>query len=526
MSGGLGNDVYVVDDIGDVVTELAGGGVDRVNASISYVLGDEVENLTLTGTASITGTGNALNNTLTGNTANNVLNGGAGDDSLNGGAGADTLIGGTGNDVYTIDDAGDAVVELTGEGADRVNASISYVLGNNVENLTLTGTMAIDGTGNALNNAITGNAANNILNGGEGDDNLNGGLGDDTLVGGVGNDRYTVDGVGDVIVELAGEGTDSVYSSLSYLLGDNIENLVLTGTGAIDGVGNALANHLAGNAGDNVLDGGDGNDVLSGGAGTDRLLGGLGNDNLNGGAGDDVMQGGLGNDVYTVDSLGDVVTELANEGTDAVNASVSQQLGDNVENLTLTGLAAIDGVGNALGNRITGNTGDNLLDGGAGINTLRGEAGNDTLRASSTGTDYTTFDGGIGDDTIFGTQGGDTYLFDAGDGRDTITDTFGADRLRFGAGITQDDVQFSRTDDDLVMSIGTGADSITIEDWYASGDNRIETTYFADGSRLTAAQIELLVTAMAAFAPQDAAMSVFSDSGQRSPGELMLASPL
>jgi Ca2+-binding RTX toxin-like protein len=526
MSGGLGNDVYVVEDIGDVVTELAGGGVDRVNASISYVLGDEVENLTLTGTASINGTGNALNNTLTGNAANNVLNGGAGDDSLNGGAGADTLVGGSGNDLYTVDDAGDTVVELAGEGTDRVNASISCVLGDNVENLTLIGTMAIDGTGNALNNVITGNAANNVLNGGEGDDNLNGGLGDDTLVGGVGNDRYTVDSVDDVVVELAGEGTDSVYSSLRYLLGDNIENLVLTGTGTIDGVGNALANHLTGNAGDNVLVGGDGNDVLSGGAGTDRLLGGLGNDNLNGGAGDDVMEGGQGNDVYTVDSAGDVVTELANEGTDTVNSSVSQQLGGNVENLTLTGSAAIDGLGNELGNRITGNAGDNLLEGGAGINTLRGEAGNDTLRASSTGTDYTTFDGGVGDDTIFGTQGGDTYLFDAGDGRDTITDTFGADRLRFGAGITQDDVQFSRIDDDMVMSIGMGTDSITIEDWYASSNNRIEITYFADGSRLTAAQIELLVTAMAAFAPQDASMSVFSDSGQRSPGELMLASPL
>jgi Ca2+-binding RTX toxin-like protein len=526
MSGGLGNDVYVVDDNGDVVIELAGGGVDRVNASISYVLGDEVENLTLTGTASINGTGNALNNTLTGNAANNVLNGGAGDDSLNGGAGADTLVGGTGNDVYTVDDAGDAVVELAGEGLDRINASISYVLGDNVENLTLTGTMALDGTGNAQNTVISGNAANNVLNGGEGDDNLNGGLGDDILVGGVGNDRYTVDSAGDVVVELAGEGTDTVYSSLSYLLGDNIENLILTGTGATDGVGNALANHLTGNAGDNVLDGGDGNDVLSGGAGADRLLGGLGNDNLNGSAGDDVMQGGLGNDVYTVDSVGDVVTELANEGTDTVNASISLQLGENIENLTLTGRAAIDGLGNALGNRITGNAGDNLLDGGAGINTLRGEAGNDTLRASSTGTDYTTFDGGTGNDTIFGTLGGDTYLFDAGDGRDTITDTFGADRLRFGAGITQDDVQFSRIDDDLVMSIGAGMDSITIEDWYANSNNRIETTYFADGSRLTAAQIELLVTAMAAFAPEAVAAGVFTASATEAPGNAILVSPL
>ncbi|GAB3344895.1 calcium-binding protein [Lysobacter tyrosinilyticus] len=526
MAGGLGNDVYVVDDAGDIVEELANEGTDRVNASISYSLGDAIENLTLTGTSSINGTGNALNNALTGNAANNVLNGGDGNDSLNGGGGADTLIGGTGNDVYTIDDAGDLVVELMGEGTDRVNASITYVLGENVENLTLTGSDAVNGTGNALNNVLTGNAADNVLWGGEGDDNLNGGLGSDTLAGGLGDDRYTVDSEGDAIVELAGEGIDTVYSSLSYLLGSNLENLVLTGANAIDGTGNALANRVTGNAGDNLLDGGDGNDVLVGGDGMDRLLGGTGNDNLNGGAGDDLMEGGLGDDVYTVDSTADAVAELADSGTDTVYSSLGYALGDNVENLVLTGTQAIDGVGNALRNRLTGNAADNTLDGGAGINTLRGGAGDDTLRASSTGADYTTYEGGTGNDRLFGTQGGDTYLFNVGDGDDTIIDTFGADRLRFGAGIAKEDLQFHRTGDDLVMAIGNGTDSITIEDWYVGNDNRIETTYFADGSKLTAAQVELLVTAMAAFAPHDAAVGAFTNWERKAPGELVLASPL
>lgn len=161
-----GDDFYVVDDPADTVTELAEEGTDLVRSTISYTLGSNVENLTLVGTAPLTGTGNALDNALIGNDGNNVLSGGAGDDSLNGGAGADSLIGGTGNDLYTIDNVGDVVVELAGEGVDRVRSSISYTLGDNVENLSLLGSNALSGTGNALDNLITGNAGSNSLSGG------------------------------------------------------------------------------------------------------------------------------------------------------------------------------------------------------------------------------------------------------------------------------------------------------------------------------------------------------------------------
>ncbi|MBR8831420.1 MAG: calcium-binding protein [Chlorogloea purpurea SAG 13.99] len=151
-----------------------------------------MENLTLTGTA-VNGTGNALNNTIIGNGSNNSLNGGAGNDILNGGAGTDTLIGGAGNDSYQVDTITDTITENAGEGTDTIQSSLDFNLNGyaQIENLTLTGTAIINGTGNALNNTINGNGSNNSLNGGAGNDNLNGGAGDDTLIGGLGNDNLT-----------------------------------------------------------------------------------------------------------------------------------------------------------------------------------------------------------------------------------------------------------------------------------------------------------------------------------------------
>ncbi len=357
LVGGLGNDTYVVDSVGDVVTENANEGMDLVRSSISYALGANVENLTLTGATAINGTGNALDNALTGNTGNNVLDGGAGNDTLSGGTGADTLIGGTGNDSYTVDNVADVVTENAGEGTDLISSSVTYTLSANVENLTLTGATAINATGNGLDNVLTGNNAINVLDGGAGNDTLSGGAGADTLIGGTGDDTYVVDNVGDVVTENAGEGTDLVQSSVTYTLSANVENLVLTGTGNIGGTGNALANSITGNSGNNALDGG---------------------------AGADTLAGGLGNDTYVVDNAADLVVENLGEGTDLVQSSVSTTLSANVENLTLTGTAAIDGTGNELNNALTGNAADNVLDGGAGTDTMAGGTGNDSYIVDST----------------------------------------------------------------------------------------------------------------------------------------------
>ena len=129
MAGGTGNDTYVVEDAGDVLVEAAGEGTDTVQSSAAFVLADEIENLTLTGSAAIAGTGNALDNVITGNSGANALSGEAGNDTLNGGAGADTMAGGTGNDTYVVDNAADVIVEAAGEGTDTVQASIAYTPG-------------------------------------------------------------------------------------------------------------------------------------------------------------------------------------------------------------------------------------------------------------------------------------------------------------------------------------------------------------------------------------------------------------
>ena len=167
---------------------------------------------------------------LVGNTATNVLTGGLGNDTLNGGAGIDTLIGGLGNDIYVVNVAGD-VDDRTGRRRHRHGPVVDHLRRSapTVENLTLTGSTVINGTGNDHANTLTGNSAANVLTGGLGNDSLNGGAGADTLIGGAGNDTYTVDNVGDVTTELASEGTDLVNSSISWTLAANVENLTLTG---------------------------------------------------------------------------------------------------------------------------------------------------------------------------------------------------------------------------------------------------------------------------------------------------------
>ncbi|HEX8641499.1 MAG TPA: calcium-binding protein [Allosphingosinicella sp.] len=279
MRGGLGDDGYVVDDAGDLVVEQADEGDDAILTTlVSLTLGDNVEGLQYQGIGNFTGTGNGLDN---------LIGGDEGNDTLDGAAGADAMTGGLGNDIYLVDNLGDEAIETdASHGIDTVRSSVSFTLGEHMENLRLTGAETIDGTGNELANFLAGNAAANRLNG----------AGDaDTMAGGAGDDYYIVDNVGDRTFETAGQGIDTVRSTVDYTFGGHVENLILVGPGA-NGIGNSQNNVMSGTLGANVLSGENGFDTLNGLGGNDKLFGGGNDDLLDGGIGADELYGGVASD--------------------------------------------------------------------------------------------------------------------------------------------------------------------------------------------------------------------------------------
>ena len=360
LIGGTGDDEYYVDDIGDVVVELAGEGTDTLNSSVSIAAGHHLENLNLTGEDDVDVVGNYSANTIVGN---------AGDNLLDGRGGADRMQGGYGDDTYIVDNPGDEVVEYPGRGYDQVFSSISYAMPEpvptnpfasatmggpdfisiEIEALYLTGSTDIDGTGNEFDNLLVGNSGSNTLSGLAGNDRIDGGAGADVMFGGDGDDVFVVDHAGDRAYDT--HGSNTVESSVHFLLATGIDTLVLTGTANLTGSGNAAANRITGNSGDN---------------------------RINGGAGPDTMLGGLGDDTYIVDDAGDRVIETsAIGGFDTVKSSVDHALRDNVEALALTGIADLSAFGNSATNWLYGNSGNNRLDGKEGADTMSGGLGDD-----------------------------------------------------------------------------------------------------------------------------------------------------
>ena len=416
----------------DYVTDIYG------NNGANVLTGGAANNLLLGFGGADTLNGLGGQDALLGMDGDDILNGGAGNDYFEGGAGTDILNGGDDDDLYIVDSS-DSVGELTGEGFDTIYATTSYVLaaGAAVERLSSTdhgATTAKDLTGNDLVtdiygnngvNVLTGGAADNIilgfgdadtlnglggqdalfgmdgadtLNGGADDDFLDGGAGRDILRGGAGDDIYIVDGsfadgvLNDEVVELAGEGNDSVYAIgnfwqytgsafyelLSSANSASTEAQDLTGNDTVvDIYGNNGRNTLIGGAANNTMLGLDGNDVI-------RSLGG--NDVLDGGAGIDLLLGGDGNDLYRVDDSGDVILEAPNAqipaaGNDIVYTSADYRVNDDIEALVTANSAGTAGLrlfGSVYNNAITGNAGDNVLDTGqGGTDTLTGLGGAD-----------------------------------------------------------------------------------------------------------------------------------------------------
>lgn len=374
MTGGAGNDVYVVDTTQDTVIELHEQGIDQIQAWISYALPGEIENLVLLGSENIDGTGNNLANVIIGNAGRNDLVGGAGNDVLkgmdgvdvlDGGSGADAMAGGAGSDFYYVDDPGDKVIEVAGEGdTDTVRPSIDYTLTAHVENLQMSGADPLTGIGNELDNTIFGNAGDNILAGKDGNDTISGAFGNDILNGGTGADKmsggrhddlYIVDNAGDQVIEEAVEGVDTVQSTITFILPENVENLTIIGGASVNGVGNAEDNKLVGNNGNNGLAGLAGSDTINGAGGNDVLTGGHGQDFLTGGAGADTFRYLTLADSGVGGTLRDVITDFGAGDRIDLSALDADAGTPGNQGFTFIGASAFSGVAGQLRSEISGN---------------------------------------------------------------------------------------------------------------------------------------------------------------------------
>ncbi|MBU2590868.1 MAG: hypothetical protein KKC21_02470, partial [Nitrospinae bacterium] len=463
-------------------TLLSSGEID----SIGYKTYGTIGNDSLTGVDVVDHIyGYEGNDTINGKNGNDILDGGAGNDTIYGGYGNDIIDGGAGDDIlygeyssitYYTGYYPDNDIYRFGIGSGNDTIYDANHLVGNIDTVEFGAGITKDGlefVREGSNLRVTINAApdtllikdwfgigrieqfkfadGTLLTSGEIDSTgykVYGTAGNDSLSGYIGND-----------VIYGYEGNDTIYG----IYGNDI---------------------IYGGAGDDILYGAfaspsysynEDNDTIYGGAGNDTIYGGEGNDIIDGGLDADNMAGGIGDDTYVVDNVGDIITENANEGTDLVQSSITYTLTDNVENLTLTSTANVNGTGNVLNNIIIGNT---------SANTLYGLEGNDTLN------------GGAGNDTIYGGYGDDTYKFGIGSGNDTIYDydkTKGnLDTVEFGAGITKNDLELVKEGNHLRITINGTENTLLIDNWFTNKYYKIEQFKFADGTTLASKEIESL----------------------------------
>lgn len=355
LVGGTGDDVYRA-DMGSLIQEQDEQGFDTVEISQSYSLAAliSIEVLKVANAASTSDV------QLRGNELAQVIEANRGNNTLDGGGGADTMRGLAGNDEYYVDDAADVIEEQQNEGTDRIYSSTSYRLPAS----TSIEYMKARPLGQYSGIALYGNIYNQFIEGGSGNDTLDGGGGNDTLRGLGGDDIYIADSIGDVIVEGADAGFDTIRSKVSFTMqfGQSVEDLEVFDRSSMDAInltGNGLDQALFGNNGRNTLDGR---------------------------AGADTMAGYGGDDAYLVDDSRDVVLEASDAGFDVLTTSVGYTLtaGNSIERLVAaSGTSSIFLQGNQFSQRIEGNAGSNLLDGGLGADTLGGGSGSDTFRFST-----------------------------------------------------------------------------------------------------------------------------------------------
>lgn len=361
LSGGLGDDTYIVSNPGTTVVEPFNGGIDTVKSSVSFTLPDNVENLTLTGTDNINATGNSQSNIIIGNSGDNIITGGQGNDILTGGGGHDTFVfhPGDGSDIITDFQAGAGsgdVVQLDGYGFSSfggIEAAMSqhgadvWLQLSTFETLVfrshVIGDFAADNfdvpdvppvSGPVISSEI-GTPGDDTLVGTGGGNYMDGKGGNDTLIGGPGDDTYVVYATGTTtIIEEPNGGIDTVLSQKSFTLPDNVENLTLTGWN-LTGIGNNLDNRIIGSPGNDTLNGKGGNDWLFGGAGNDTFVyeknsgfDTIADFHVNTGSGEhDLLKlVGYGSEA-TLSNDGDIWTVHYNGGEDHIKISGVTQLG-------------------------------------------------------------------------------------------------------------------------------------------------------------------------------------------------------
>jgi Ca2+-binding RTX toxin-like protein len=363
LIGGAGSDTFVVNSALDVLQSLSTASNSLVS-SVSYTLPTNVTTLTLTGTANLIATGNAQSDVIMANTGN---------DTLTAGAGVATFYSGDGNDLFVVNSASDQVIADTSGlkfGRDTVQSSASYSLGAAVNTLVLTGNANLTGTGNAYGasysgNLIVGNAGLDTLLAGLGQDTLVAGSGLATLVGATGIDTFVINNVGDVVLDSVAGYNNVLLSSVNYTLPTNVNTLTLIGSANLTAVGNSA------------------NDSMTGNAGADSLIAGPGSDTLVSGSGIDTLVGGAGADIFVINNAADVVQSASTNSGNALFSSTNFVLPTNVNRLTLTGVANIEGTGNASADTLTGGAGNDTLVAGTGVATLVAGMGNTTFVVNS-----------------------------------------------------------------------------------------------------------------------------------------------
>ena len=475
LVGGTGNDTFEINNTGDVITEAANTGNNIEQSTVSTTLATNVQNLTGTGTAALTLTGNNLANTITANT---------GADTLVAGSGLATLVGGTGNDTFIINNASDVITKATNTGSNLEQTSVSTTIAANVQKLTGTGTAALTLTGGATADTITANS---------GADTLIAGSAVATLVGGSGNDTFEINNASDVITEAANTGNNTEQTSVTATLAANVQNLTATGSTAVKLTGNTL------------------NNVITANTGADTLVAGSGNDTLVSGTGVDSLTGGAGNDTFVVNNASDVVTKATNTGSNTEQTSVSITVAANLQNLTGTGTGALTLTGNTTATTITANSGADTLIAGTGVATLVGGAGNDTFEINNasdvitkaantgnnteqssvsttvaanvqnltgTGSTAISLTGNSLNNVITANTGADTLV--AGSGNDTLTSGTGNDSMTGGAG--NDTFIVNNTNDKITASTAKAGNVVQSTVSYVLPANLLNLTATGTGS--------------------------------------------